>query len=102
VDGEDFGGTEFITTPLDLPQVDFANPDYAGFSRIVEGKSFDSMVVPSGQLVQYSTWDVHRGLLCRPGLKGYRMTVICAESDHIRPVDMERQRLSAGMKRPDF
>lgn len=99
VNGEGLGGTEFITSELELPEIDFSNPDYSGFSRLVESKTFESFIVPSGRMVQYSTYDVHRGLFCREGHEGYRMTIICAESDHIRHVDSEKNKLSARVDR---
>lgn len=99
VNGEALGGTEFITSALELPELDFSNPDYLGFAHSVQSKTFESIIVPNGQLVNYSTYDVHRGLFCRRELSGYRLTLICGESDYIKPVDIEKDKLSAWVSR---
>jgi hypothetical protein len=102
VDGENLADTEFITTPLEIDEIlDFKNLDYFKFVRDVEARRpFETKIVKSGQLVRYTSYNIHRGL--QPNRKGYRGLVGSIESDVMFPINELKPKLCAKSPLIDF
>jgi len=102
VDGINIADTEFITSPIEMDEVkDFKNLDYFKFVLDVESKRpFNTKIIKSGQLVRYSSYNIHRGL--QPTVEGYRGLVGSMESDVMFPVNEMKPKLCARSPLIDF
>lgn len=90
--GADVSSTEFLWQPADLPSpteiyeaCDSDRPLYSYYNEMIEAREFKTRRLRSGEVLQFSGLDFHRGLPAEHA--GWRAFIRVSVSDHREPKD---------------